>query len=64
MCQDQFALRRAEGYEPPVILKSLPENGTVEFTGKSFSITFDEFVVLDRITEKFMVSLLWPPSPR
>jgi len=42
--------------EPPVILKSLPENGTVEFTGKSFSITFDEFVVLDRITEKFMVS--------
>ncbi|MDM8001558.1 MAG: Ig-like domain-containing domain, partial [Bacteroidota bacterium] len=42
--------------EPPVILKSLPENGTVEFTGKSFAITFDEFVVLDRITEKFMVS--------
>ncbi len=42
--------------EPPVILKSLPGNGTVEFTGKSFEITFDEFVVLDRITEKFMVS--------
>ncbi len=42
--------------EPPVILKSLPENGTVDFTGKSFVITFDEYVVLDRITEKFMVS--------
>ncbi len=42
--------------EPPVILKSLPENGTVLFTGKSFAVTFDEYVVLDRITEKFMVS--------
>ncbi len=42
--------------EPPVILKSVPENSTVMFTGKSFTITFDEFVVLDRITEKFMVS--------
>ena len=42
--------------EPPVILKSLPENGSVMFAGKSFTITFDEYVVLDRITEKFMVS--------
>ena len=42
--------------DPPVILKSLPENGTVMFSGKTFSITFDEYVVLDRITEKFMVS--------
>ena len=42
--------------DPPVILKSLPENGTVLFTGKSFTITFDEYVVLDRISEKFMVS--------
>lgn len=42
--------------EPPVILKSFPGNSSVMFTGKSFTITFDEFVVLDRITEKFMVS--------
>jgi len=42
--------------DPPLILKSEPENGTVYFTGKSFAITFDEYVVLDRITEKFMVS--------
>lgn len=42
--------------DPPVILKSLPENGSVNFTGKTFAVTFDEFVVLDRITEKFMVS--------
>ncbi|MHC1731018.1 MAG: Ig-like domain-containing domain [Bacteroidales bacterium] len=42
--------------DPPVILKSLPGNSTVMFTGKEFEITFDEYVVLDRITEKFMVS--------
>lgn len=42
--------------DPPVILKSEPENSTVMFTGKEFTVTFDEYVVLDRITEKFMVS--------
>lgn len=42
--------------DPPIILKSQPENGTVLFTGKGFVITFDEYVVLDRIAEKFMVS--------
>lgn len=42
--------------DPPVILESEPENSTVMFTGKSFTVTFDEYVVLDRITEKFMVS--------
>jgi uncharacterized protein (DUF2141 family) len=42
--------------DAPVILKSQPENSTVMFSGKSFIITFDEFVVLDKITEKFMVS--------
>lgn len=42
--------------DPPEITKSQPENSTVLFTGKEFVITFDEYVVLDRITEKFMVS--------
>ncbi|MFZ2286812.1 MAG: Ig-like domain-containing domain [Bacteroidales bacterium] len=42
--------------DPPVILKSQPGNGTVLFTGKSFAVTFDEYVLLDRISEKFMVS--------
>ena len=42
--------------DPPVILKSQPENGTVLFIGKSFTVTFDEYVLLDRISEKFMVS--------
>jgi hypothetical protein len=49
--------------DPPVILKSEPENSTVMFTGKSFMLTFDEYVVLDRITEKFMVSPPLSPKP-
>lgn len=49
--------------EPPVILKSEPENSTVMFTGRSFMLTFDEYVVLDRITEKFMVSPPLSPKP-
>jgi uncharacterized protein (DUF2141 family) len=42
--------------DPPLILRSLPDNGTVMFSGNSFAVTFDEYIVLDRITEKFMVS--------
>ncbi len=41
---------------PPVALESLPVNGATNFTGKEVSITFDEYVVLDNINEKFMVS--------
>lgn len=41
---------------PPVILGSVPENGTKMFDSKSFTVTFDEFVVLDKINEKFMAS--------
>lgn len=42
--------------EPPKIVKSIPLNGTINFKGKSISVTFDEYVVLDKINEKFMVS--------
>jgi uncharacterized protein (DUF2141 family) len=41
---------------PPVVVESKPENGTKWFKAKSFEITFDEYVVLDKITDKFMVS--------
>jgi uncharacterized protein (DUF2141 family) len=41
---------------PPRIVKSEPLNGTVNFTGNSISVTFDEYIVLDKISEKFMVS--------
>ncbi len=42
--------------EIPVIIESKPLNGSVNFRGKEISITFNEYVVLDKITEKFMVS--------
>ena len=42
--------------EPPVVVKSVPASGTRNFRGKRFSVTFDEYVVLDKINEKFMVS--------
>jgi hypothetical protein len=45
----------------PVILKSLPENGATNFRGNEIIVSFDEYVVLDQITEKFMVS---PPMKR
>ena len=47
--------------EIPVILKSVPENGAVNFNNKEIVIYFNEFVVLDQISEKFMVS---PPMKK
>lgn len=41
---------------PPVVVKSIPGNGTKNFFGKKIIITFNEYVVLDKINEKFMVS--------
>lgn len=41
---------------PPVIAESVPENGSKLFSSNSFTVTFDEYVTLDKITEKFMVS--------
>jgi uncharacterized protein (DUF2141 family) len=42
--------------EPPEIVISEPKNGQTNFKGKKISITFNEFVKLDKINEKFMVS--------
>ena len=42
--------------EIPVVLKSVPENGATDFNNNEIVITFDEYVVLDKISEKFMVS--------
>ncbi|MCX6335630.1 MAG: Ig-like domain-containing domain [Bacteroidia bacterium] len=47
--------------EPPVIIKSEPVNGQTNFREKKITITFDEFVALDKINEKFMVS---PPMAK
>jgi hypothetical protein len=40
----------------PLIVKSIPPNSSKNFRGKKIVITFNEFVVLDKINEKFMVS--------
>jgi len=47
--------------EPPVILKSIPDNGARNFTGKRIIITFNEYVTLTSINEKFMIS---PPMEK
>jgi hypothetical protein len=47
--------------EIPVVLKSVPVNGITNFNNKEIVITFNEYVVLDKISEKFMVS---PPMKK
>lgn len=42
--------------EIPVVVKSDPANGATNFTGDEITVTFNEYVVLDKINEKFMVS--------
>ncbi|HOO98069.1 MAG TPA: Ig-like domain-containing domain [Bacteroidales bacterium] len=42
--------------DPPVVVKSEPASGTTNFSANRISITFDEFVTLDKVNEKFMVS--------
>jgi uncharacterized protein (DUF2141 family) len=41
---------------PPKIVKSSPPSSSLNFKGKSVVITFNEFVALDKVSEKFMVS--------
>ncbi|MBG0859918.1 MAG: Ig-like domain-containing protein [Bacteroidales bacterium] len=50
--------------EPPVIVKSVPPDGSRNFRGNRFSITFNEYVVLDKINEKFMVSPPMSTKPK
>jgi hypothetical protein len=40
----------------PVVVKSVPENGARNFRENKLVITFDEYVVLEKINDKFMVS--------
>jgi hypothetical protein len=41
---------------PPEIVKSVPLSGTTSFKGKSITVTFNEFVVFEKLNEKFMIS--------
>ena len=45
----------------PVVVKSLPVNGARNFKGNKIEILFNEYVVLDNINDKFMVS---PPMKK
>jgi len=50
--------------QPPVVVESVPENRAVNFSGKKVEITFDEFVTLDNINEKFIASPPMKKKPR
>jgi uncharacterized protein (DUF2141 family) len=41
---------------PPDVVKSIPKSGTTLFKEKSILITFNEYFILDKLTEKFMIS--------
>lgn len=44
---------------PPVPLRSVPENGSLEFHGKRIEVTFNEYLQLDNISENLIMS---PPQ--
>lgn len=46
---------------PPVVVKSVPENGAVNFTGKRIEITFNEYIQLDNLSANLLMS---PPQQR
>jgi hypothetical protein len=49
---------------PPVIVKSNPVNGARNFKGRKIEIVFNEYVVLDNVSEKFMLSPPMKKQPR
>lgn len=46
---------------PPEVLKTTPENRSANFTSNKITITFDEFVELENITQKALIS---PPMDK
>lgn len=40
---------------PPKVLKEVPENGTVNYQGKTVTIHFDEYVQLDNVANNLMI---------
>jgi len=46
---------------PPKVLASTPDNHSVNFTGNTIEIRFDEFVELENVQKKLIVS---PPLPK
>ena len=44
---------------PPTLIRETPVNGTVNFTGKSIVLQFDEYVQLNNVAENVLIS---PPQ--
>ncbi|HEX2968005.1 MAG TPA: Ig-like domain-containing domain [Bacteroidales bacterium] len=49
---------------PPKVIETNPADGAVNFHGNRLIINFDEYVVLDNINDKFMVSPPMKKKPR
>ncbi len=41
---------------PPAVIKSTPANHSTDFKGNRFSVTFDEYIKLDKLTQQLLVS--------
>jgi hypothetical protein len=50
--------------KPPVVVESVPLDLAKNFRGDKIKVVFDEYVVLDNISEKFMVSPPMKKKPR
>lgn len=50
-----------EDENPPLVLKSNPPNGSVNFRSTSFEVVFDEFFVLNGLEQKLLIS---PPMEK
>ncbi len=49
---------------PPVMIESIPAQGTINFKGKKLVFTFNEYVTLDNINDKLLVSPPMKKKPR
>jgi len=48
---------------PPVIIKSIPENYSVNFNAKEITIYFDEYIKIRDLTKQLIISPLMDPEP-
>src|SRR5690606_28162963 len=48
---------------PPVMLAALPKDSTLHFTGNKITLTFDEYIQLDRPEEQLIISPVPKVSP-
>ena len=46
---------------PPVVLKMIPEANSVNYTGNTITLSFNEYVIVDKLADEMVVS---PPLPK